>query len=272
MPADNSLFYFSSPGAGDDQLSITRMAFDETMRAAVVDRHSTGDVFLLMVPAGCVLRDRFGIQELEKPGLIYWRERQPHYYGRSDQAWIHSWIHMHGSWMRRLSQVCPSNTCIQLDDVSMIEQCMRMIYDELQEPKSERQILYNSIETLLLHARRHLNNAEVAQGIPNQFIELKQYVDNHYQMPLSLQDLAKRVDLSSSHFSNRFREYFSCSPIEYLIRVRMEQSKHLLSNRSLRIQEVSELVGYEDVAYFSRLVKRYHGVNPRDLRKQILED
>jgi AraC-like DNA-binding protein len=240
------------------------------MPAGVVDRPSTGDVMLLIVSPGCELRDRHGLHQIDGPGFIYWREQQAHHYGCLTDNWHHSWIHMRGSWLRRLGHFCPANTCIGLEQHHQIEATMHMIYYELQSMQPQRQILANLLENMLLWASTSLDGYD-DYDVPLAFIELKQYMDNHYYLPLSLQDLAGRMSLSVSHFSNRFRHYFSCAPIDYLIRVRMEHARHLLSNQNLSITAVAESVGYEDVAYFSRLVKRYHGDNPRALRKLLLE-
>lgn len=270
MAVEKSLFYFASQQADDEQLTISRMAIREPMPAGVIDRPSTGDVMLLLVSPGCELVDRNGLHQVQRHGFIYWRERQAHYYGQRATGWEHNWIHMRGSWLRRLSHFCPSNTCIDLEQLQQVETAMLMIYHELQSMQPQRQILSNLLENILLWAAASLDDRD-DYDVPAVFVELKQYMDNHYYLPLSLQDLAERAKLSVSHFSNRFRHYFSCAPIDYLIRVRMEHARHLLSNQNLSISAVAASLGYADVAYFSRLVKRYHGVNPRALRKQLLE-
>ncbi len=272
-------FYFSNATAAsavDEQVHISRMAFEESMRVGVVDRPGTGDVFMLLAPAGCAIGDRAGIHCLQQPAFIYWREQQAHYYGDPDAAWSHTWLHLCGTYLKRMNFVCPSNTCIPVDDVALFERSYAMIYDELQRTRPDLKIICNIIEHILLRAKRCLQESDAGAAglaeIPPVFIGIKQYMDNNFALPLSLKELAQRTALSTSHFSNRFKHYYACSPIDYLIRVRMEQAKHMLSNRNLRISEVSHLVGYEDVAYFSRLLKRYFGLNPRDLRKQLLAD
>lgn len=272
MSMHDSLFYFATPQSiGSDQaLAVSRMAFEEPMAKGVVRRPGTGDLFFLLLPKGGEIKDQHGIQRVSQPAFVYWRERQAHHYGNLNKKWPHTWLHVSGRSLKRLSHLCPSNTCVPLPDATKVKMQFRGIYNELQEQQPIEQIILNAIETMLLHCRRYMPDREQPL-IPETFIKIKQFIDNNAQMPLSLTELAERVALSNSHFSSRFREYFSCSPIDYVISVRMEQAQYLFGNRDLSIAEVAESVGYEDVAYFSRLVKRYFGINPRELRKQLLE-
>lgn len=271
MAVHESRFYFPAPRqAHDEELCVNRMAADEPMVKGLVDRPSVGDYLFLLLPDGGELIDAHGVQQSKQPMLIYWKPQQRHHYGNARKKWLHTWMHVSGTALKRIEHICPSNTAIILPDAERVAAQFELVYQELQDPRPLSKIISNAIESLLYMAQRYVDPADEAE-IPAAFMKIKQYMDTNAQLPLSLDELAKKVALSASHFSNRFRHYFQCSPIDYLIRVRMEQAGRMLSNENVQISDVSRAVGYDDVAYFSRLVKRYYGVNPRQLRKQLLE-
>lgn len=54
---------------------------------------------------------------------------------------------------------------------------------------------------------------------------------------------------------------------EYVVKLRMEESRSLLLHTDLRRYEIAERVGYESPEHFSKIFKKYYGVSPSDLKK-----
>lgn len=52
--------------------------------------------------------------------------------------------------------------------------------------------------------------------------------------------------------------------MDYLVKTRIDESKFLLTNSSLKIKEVANEVGYEDSLYFSKVFKKITGVSPKE--------
>lgn len=59
-----------------------------------------------------------------------------------------------------------------------------------------------------------------------------------------------------------------CSPIEYLIRYRMEKAKELLIATDLTVTEIALSSGFETVSYFDRAFKKAFGTTPKAFRKK----
>ena len=55
--------------------------------------------------------------------------------------------------------------------------------------------------------------------------------------------------------------------MDYLTELRINKAKELLSGDDLSVQDVAEMVGYQDLKYFSKLFKRITGVSPSDYKK-----
>ena len=101
-------------------------------------------------------------------------------------------------------------------------------------------------------------------------VQLKQairYIDEHYRSEdISLNRVAKEVDLSPNYLSAVFSQEMSTTFVEYLTAKRMEKARELLRASDLRSGEIAAAVGYKDSHYFSFLFKKTQGCTPRDYR------
>jgi transcriptional regulator GlxA family with amidase domain len=90
----------------------------------------------------------------------------------------------------------------------------------------------------------------------------------HLHQKLSLMDAAQRVKLSTSQVYRLFVNETGLTPVEYLIRLRMQRAERLLSNRLLSIKEVMALTGYVNRGHFIEHFVRYFGTSPSKYRRE----
>ena len=90
-----------------------------------------------------------------------------------------------------------------------------------------------------------------------------QYLHHNYSDPnLTLQDLADHAEISQSHLSRVFSQYFGLRYQDYLTTYRLFKASYLLENTDLKVYEISKLAGYSDQKYFSSLFKRVTSFTP----------
>ncbi|MFC5465908.1 response regulator transcription factor [Lederbergia graminis] len=111
-------------------------------------------------------------------------------------------------------------------------------------------------------------NLETERHSPNSIINIvKDYVRKHYDRNITLSEAANLVNMNYSYFSKLFSEEANVSFSQYVMQVRMEKAKELLTDPINRINEISERVGYSNIYHFSRAFKNYAGCSPTDFRK-----
>ncbi|MFD0678330.1 MULTISPECIES: response regulator transcription factor [unclassified Paenibacillus] len=93
------------------------------------------------------------------------------------------------------------------------------------------------------------------------------YMKEHFSEPLSLQQVASQVHLNTTYFSHLFKKETGCSFVNFLIELRMERAKQLLSNTDMNVTEVSGMIGYDLPNYFAKLFKQSTGLSPKEFRK-----
>ncbi len=93
------------------------------------------------------------------------------------------------------------------------------------------------------------------------------YIDANFQNEdISLNRVAKEVNISANYLSAVFSQEMGQTFVEYLTAKRMEKARELLCNSELRSGEIAVAVGYKDPHYFSFLFKKTQGCTPRDYR------
>ncbi len=94
------------------------------------------------------------------------------------------------------------------------------------------------------------------------------FIHNNFERDISLGDIAKFVFLSPSYFTRAFKEETGMSPINYLLKIRIERAKELLADTSIKISDIALSVGFSNQQRFNEMFKKYAGVTPLQYRKQ----
>lgn len=95
----------------------------------------------------------------------------------------------------------------------------------------------------------------------------KQYIQNHYSEPITLEEVSEIVGLSSAYFSVLFKKTEGEGFAKYLINVRMEQAKILLRESNISVADICRQVGYNDLKHFTHTFEKAVGVRPATYRK-----
>ncbi|WP_438347905.1 response regulator transcription factor [Paenibacillus sp. FA6] len=103
----------------------------------------------------------------------------------------------------------------------------------------------------------------------SQVIEVAlQYIKTYYHTPLSLEKVASIVYLNPVYFSQVFKQKTGYGFKEYVIQLRMEQAKQLLLHPQLKLADISERVGYQDVKHFTQVFRKSFNITPTGYRHE----
>lgn len=93
---------------------------------------------------------------------------------------------------------------------------------------------------------------------------VKKYIDHHFKEKITLGTIADTFHLSANYIGTTFKKQLGMHFNDYLARIRIETAKELLQSGRYRIYAVSEMLGFENQYYFSRVFKKITGFNPKD--------
>lgn len=94
-----------------------------------------------------------------------------------------------------------------------------------------------------------------------------QYIEEHYDRPIELEELASQLSVSRQHTCTLFQQTLGLRPMEYVNKFRISKARELLIDEpGLTIGEVAGRVGYDNLSYFIKMFKRYQGITPSKYR------
>ena len=113
-------------------------------------------------------------------------------------------------------------------------------------------------------------NRESRTGRKTMIEQVKTYIRENYMEDLSVKDLAAIACVSPGYFSHMFKDVTGTAYKTYLTDVRMEAASELLFSSDLRLYEISERVGYNNVRNFTEAFHKKYGMSPSEYRKELL--
>jgi transcriptional regulator GlxA family with amidase domain len=129
----------------------------------------------------------------------------------------------------------------------------------------ERFILFQNALLLLLRSydKPQSKSSQSIYRIANVLIHMEQ----NFRDELQHDDLANIAKMSSSTFLRTFKKSTGMTPIQYLIKLRVDEAIILLCTTSYSIQEIALNVGFQDSNYFCRQFRKFKSMSPRQWRK-----
>jgi YesN/AraC family two-component response regulator len=123
--------------------------------------------------------------------------------------------------------------------------------------------------TLLNYERNimTIKSIDVEEATASQVVELiKDQIDSYYTRDIKLTDFSNKYFFTKSYLSKLFKKTYGYGAYEYVLHLRMERAKELLTNSDLPIKDISERLGYSNNNYFSKAFKNNFGVSPTDFK------
>lgn len=132
-------------------------------------------------------------------------------------------------------------------------------------PLINREILYR----LLRGSEGHrLYEIAISNCQTHRVTQAIKWLNDHFQEPLRIEDLAKEVNLSVSTLHHRFKSVTAMSPLQYQKQLRLQEARRLMLADGLEASAAGYRVGYESASQFSREYSRLFGAPPlRDLAR-----
>ena len=114
---------------------------------------------------------------------------------------------------------------------------------------------------------RQKPNATASSDLPPLILKAMDYMDLHYAEKLTLEGLANTFFISKAALLYNFKKYTNCSPIDFLLNVRLTKAKELLVNSKKSVNAISEQCGFSSANYFGLIFKKKENLSPSAYRK-----
>jgi YesN/AraC family two-component response regulator len=169
--------------------------------------------------------------------------------------------------MRAIKEI--SDIGVDMDKLLQVEN--NNVYEVLNEFETIEQIkgylekMFYKFIDIIIEKRSLRSNRDLMDKI------LKYINLNYMNYDLTLNSLADEFGLSVPYLSKIFKESFEANFTDYIIGIRMEKAKELLSDTDLKVGEITERVGYANAHSFIRIFKKYLGMTPGEYRSSLIK-
>lgn len=102
------------------------------------------------------------------------------------------------------------------------------------------------------------------------FSEIVLYMEKSIGKKLSLNEIARYAGISKTALKQLFREQAGCGACEYFIRMKIDTAKKLIRERNYNFTQISEILGYESIHYFSRQFRLYVNMSPSEYAASVI--
>ena len=109
-----------------------------------------------------------------------------------------------------------------------------------------------------------LSNSDRAE--PAKIWKARSYIQDHLEEELSLAIVAKFVQISANHLSEKFKEVTGVNFVKYIARRRFARACLLLLDADLKVSEIAFEVGFQSLSQFNRVFKKLSGKSPTEYR------
>lgn len=218
-----------------------------------------------------------GVEEIVTAGnmVVYRpREEQRYYYYGIDHTEVY-WVHFTGNNVKNIlrkygiaDNVHVIHTGTSLD----YKRLFLLMIQELKLCKEDyEELLVNYLQQLLIMIHRLVINKPRIKNLVlmNEMDAAVRYFHENYNKPISIEEYAVAHHMSVSWFIRNFKEYTNSTPAQYILSLRISNAHTLLENTSYNITEISNIVGYDNPLYFSRIFKKQSGISPSEFRKHL---
>lgn len=93
------------------------------------------------------------------------------------------------------------------------------------------------------------------------------YIHTNYQEHITLKDMAAKMNMSEGYFCRFFKRYMRKTPFEYLIEYRIHKATLLLDGSGIKVSQVAEDTGFENISYFTEVFKKVKRCTPSEYRR-----
>ena len=165
-------------------------------------------------------------------------------------------------------QFCILDHYESLDIASCLRNILREM--ELKQPGYE-DICQAYMEILIIRLMRN-TGLSVPSESPSlagnrQCAAIRRFIDLHFKESLTLDSLAEEAHINKYYLSHAFKREYGISPISYMINRRIEESKYLLAETDLSMSQISQLLGFSSLSYFSQVFRKTLGTSPMEYRQ-----
>ncbi len=217
-------------------------------------------------------------QMIQKGNMILFRPGDPQIYSlyKEDKPEIY-WVHFTGADVEQLLDYyeIPKNQNVFYAGTKPDYQ---WLYNQMIKELQLRRVNFEDAMTLnlqhiFLTINRYLREKD---KIGTEMLAIvdhaTHYFYENFNKNIVIEDYAREHNVTSHWFTQSFKKITKCTPMQYIISLRITSAMNMLDNTNYSVARISEAVGYDNSLYFSRIFKKHTGMSPTNYKKKNYQE
>ena len=126
------------------------------------------------------------------------------------------------------------------------------------------------IRRMAIHETPHEIPSEAGKANTDLIYRALNYVEEHYQEPISMQQVAQECNVNYYHFSRLFQQYTHQGFRDYVVNFRINKARKMLLQTNDSVTSIAIDCGFETISYFIKKFQAVTGMTPKNFRKQYM--
>ncbi|MCL2618889.1 MAG: helix-turn-helix domain-containing protein [Defluviitaleaceae bacterium] len=190
------------------------------------------------------------------------------YYADQTAPWSILWVHFKGDniGLFPITEMGRKMLANSIESDRMQEYFVKL-FNTIESGYSIGNIIHSSQLLSVMLSELYFYEKESQTSKANRYLtKVIDFMYKNIHRELTLEELAKHVNLSKPYLNLIFKQHVNRAPIDFFINLKMQQACRFLKLTEMRIYEISLKLGYEDQYYFSRIFKKTIGLPPKEYR------
>jgi len=168
------------------------------------------------------------------------------------------------------STICSGTPCRIQESIDISNRLVLFQLEAKSNYPGKRLVLNDLAQIITISLLRAVSDTAASQPVQQQPKDIGPaicFIQNNYNTPITLDDLAHQVNYSKYYFTKVFKRETGMSPFDYITSFRLEKAKELLTTTSATITEICLQCGFQNSSHFATVFKRSTGLCPTNYRQ-----
>ncbi|WP_029231872.1 AraC family transcriptional regulator [Butyrivibrio sp. VCB2006] len=273
--SSNRMLYTPSEFAKSNLMYLQEIGSLKAKKTHTSKRQNLDSFLFFYVKEGSGILDYGGREYTVKSGdCVFINCKNPYMHRTSEDLWTLEWIHFNGEsvlpiYLKYVER--GGQPVFRPESGFAPERIWEDINSTARSSDYIRDIRINENLSRLITFLMSFSWNPEAEPVSNNsqtIINLKDYLDTHYQEKITLDMLADTFLVNKYSLSRGFKEQYGTSIINYLLITRITHAKQMLRFTDESVEEVGNKCGISPLYYFSRIFKQIEGISPMEYRLQ----
>lgn len=188
------------------------------------------------------------------------------YYSSKEEPYKKIWMNVNGKLCEHLIDIYGISGIYLFKNINLYHLFEKFL-NTCKKREGTTDDVFNKCSLIFMEIIQQLStHSHYDHSLSKPAVQAKIFCDNNVYQKLTISEIAKHVNLSSSQINRLFKNEYNITIYEYILKIKIKTAKSLLTGTNMSVKEISNLLNFSDEHYFSNVFKARTGKRPSAYR------